>query len=70
MTDIFQKVAKTHKGRLHLEKFEPKAKENPRNIMYLRSTKISDTVRNVIDLLVGLLDVSEQAILRNLLQEV
>ena len=52
MTDLFQKVAKTHKGKLHLKKLQPKLIEGPRSILYFRSTKTSETVRKSFDFLV------------------
>jgi len=52
MSDLFTKTAKSHKGRRVLDAKKPKAAEIPRQILLMRGTKISETVRNVLDLFV------------------
>lgn len=53
MSDLFTKTAKTHKGRKALDAKKPKATELSRQILLMRGTKISETVRDVLDLFVG-----------------
>lgn len=53
MSDLFAKTAKTHKGRKTLDARKAKAVETTRQILLLRGTKISETVRQTLDLFVG-----------------
>lgn len=53
MSDLFSKTAKTHKGRLVLNAKKPKVAELPRQILLMRGTKISETTRNALSMIVG-----------------
>lgn len=47
--DIINPGAKTHKGRLHLKKFESKEKEGIRSTLFMKGTKSSNTISKLFD---------------------
>ena len=49
---MMERKAKTHKGKVLLQKYQPQINEQLRNTVFLRGTKSSDKISNVMQFLV------------------
>jgi hypothetical protein len=52
--DIISPGAKTHKGRLHLKKFDSKLNEGARGTLFMKGTKSSNIISKLFQTLVNL----------------
>jgi len=53
--EIVNGGAKTHKGRLHLKKYESKVEEGPRGTLLAKGSKSSQVIAKIFDMFRGIM---------------